>query len=96
MQWLGQRLWDIPVSSEPSKNVGYNSALKGRAPEKNLEFVSQKSLFFHQAVESGRVVVITPPQPHLPTSALCSGVRPCSPHPTLIQLGMPQAVAVQR
>lgn len=45
MQWLGQRLWDIPVSSEPSKNVGYNSALKGRAPEKNLEFVSQKSLF---------------------------------------------------
>lgn len=42
MQWLGQRVWDIPVSSEPSRNVSYNSSQKGRAPERNLEFICQK------------------------------------------------------
>lgn len=70
MQWLGQRLWDIPVSSEPSRNVSYNSGQKGRVPEKNLEVICQKWLFFHHTVESIRVVVLKPPQSHLPTSLL--------------------------
>lgn len=43
MQCLGQRLWDIPVSSEPSRNVSYNSGQKGRVPEKNLEFIRNGS-----------------------------------------------------
>lgn len=76
MQWLGQRLWDIRVSSEPSKECWLQLGSEGRAPEKNLEF-NFSTIQWNLGGCGDDTFIVTSPQ-----QSPCSAVRPCTAHPS--------------